>query len=55
MQGLHRVLNMPNHALMREYALITLNMIEYAGIHLKKQSAEYARILMYLMQCVAYD
>ena len=30
---------------MREYALRTLNMIEYAGIYLKKQSAEYARIL----------
>ena len=30
---------------MREYALITLNMIEYAGIYLKKQSSEYARIL----------
>ena len=30
---------------MREYALITLNMIEYASIYLKKQSAGYARIL----------
>ena len=30
---------------MREYALITLNMIEYAGIYLKKQSADYTRIL----------
>ena len=30
---------------MREYALITLNTIEYAGIYLKSQSAEYARIL----------
>ena len=30
---------------MREYALITLNTTEYAGIYLKKQSAEYARIL----------
>ena len=30
---------------MREYALITLNMIEYADIYPKKQSAEYARIL----------
>ena len=27
------------------YALITLKMIEYASICLKKQSAEYARIL----------
>ena len=32
-------LNMP------EYTLITLNMIEYAGIYLKKESPEYARIL----------
>ena len=30
---------------MRGCALITLNMIEYAFIHLKKQSAEYAGIL----------
>ena len=30
---------------MLEYASITLNMIEYARIYLKKQSAEYARIL----------
>ena len=33
---------------MGKYALVTLNMIEYAGIYLKKkkkQSAEYARIL----------
>ena len=30
---------------MREYALITLNTIEYAGIYLKSQSAEYDRIL----------
>ena len=29
---------------MREYALITLNMIKFAGIYLEKQSAEYARI-----------
>ena len=28
---------------MREYALITLNMTEYARIYLKKQSAEYSR------------
>ena len=28
---------------MREYVLITLNMIEYVGICLKKQSAEYGR------------
>ena len=31
---------------MCEYASITLNMIEYAGIYLEKQSAEYARILI---------
>ena len=30
---------------MHEYALITLNMIEYAGIYLKKQGGKYARIL----------
>ena len=30
---------------MSEYALIRLNMVEYATIYLKKQSAEYARIL----------
>ena len=30
---------------MREYASIMLNMIENAGIYLKKQSAEYDRIL----------
>ena len=29
---------------MREYVSITLKMIEYAGIYLKKQSVEYARI-----------
>ena len=31
---------------MSGYALITLNMIEYADVYLKKQSAEYARIIM---------
>ena len=30
---------------MREYALMTLNMIEYDGIYLEKKLAEYARIL----------
>ena len=30
---------------MREYASVTLSMIEYAGIYLKKQNGEYARIL----------
>ena len=30
---------------MCESASVTLNMIEYASIYLKKQSAEYARIL----------
>ena len=29
---------------MRGYALITLNMIDYAGIYLKKQRSEYVRI-----------
>ena len=48
MRRLHRVLNMPQQCLsISEYALITLNMIGYAGIFLKKQqqSAEYARIM----------
>ena len=31
---------------MREYALITLDMIEYTGIYLKKQSTEYPRIIL---------
>ena len=31
---------------MSEYALVTLNMIEYTGINLKKQSVEYARIIL---------
>ena len=31
---------------MSEYALITLNVIEYADVYLKKQSAEYARIIL---------
>ena len=31
---------------MGEYALITLNVIEYADVYLKKQSAEYARIIL---------
>ena len=30
---------------MRQYALITLNMLEYAYIYLNKQSSQYARIL----------
>ena len=30
---------------MREYALMTRNMIEYDGIYLEKKPAEYARIL----------
>ena len=30
---------------MRQYALTILNMMEYDGIHLEKQTAEYARIL----------
>ena len=31
---------------MSECALITLNMIEYTDIYLKKQSVEYARIIL---------
>ena len=31
---------------MSEYPLITLNLIEYAGTNLKKQSLEYARIIL---------
>ena len=31
---------------MREYALIRLDMIEYTGIYLKKQSTEYPRIIL---------
>ena len=31
---------------MSEYALIMLKMIEYADIYLKKQSAEFARIIL---------
>ena len=30
---------------MREYALITLHMIEHAGTYLKKQNDKYVRIL----------
>ena len=38
---------MLEYALKSQYAyvLITLNMIEYASIYLKKQSGEYAQIL----------
>ena len=40
---------------MREYALITLNMIEYVDIYLKKkQSAEHART-MNVSDAVAQD
>ena len=35
---------------MSGYALITLNMIEYADVYLKKQSTKYARIILSLMQ-----
>ena len=34
------------------YALITLNMIEYADVYLKKQSAEYARIILNVSDAV---
>ena len=30
---------------MHQYALIMLNMLEYASIYLNKQSSEYGRIL----------
>ena len=35
---------------MRDCALIMLNMIEYAGIYLKEQRAEYSKILNVLTQ-----
>ena len=39
--------NMPQYSPnMREYALIRLDMIEYTGIYLKKQSTEYPRIIL---------
>ena len=37
---------------MGEYALITLNVIEYADVYLKKQSAEYARIILTVSDAV---
>ena len=37
---------------MSEYVLITLNMIEYASIYLKKQSVEYARIILNVSDAV---
>ena len=37
---------------MSGYALIMLNTIEYADIYLTKQSAEYSRIILYLMQYI---
>ena len=37
---------------MSGYVLITLNMIEYADVYLKKQSAEYARIIMNVSDAV---
>ena len=37
---------------MSEYALITLNVIEYADVYLKKQSAEYARIILNVSDAV---
>ena len=38
-------LNMLKCVHIREYALLALSMIEYVGIYLKKQTAEYPRIL----------
>ena len=37
---------------MSEYPLIMLNMIEYADVYLKKQSAEYARIILNVSDAV---
>ena len=37
---------------MRKYDLLTLNTIDYAGIYLKKQSAEYARIILNVSDAV---
>ena len=37
---------------MSEYALITLNMIEYADVYLKKLSAEYARSILNVSDAV---
>ena len=37
---------------MSEYALIALNMIEYAGMYLKKQSVEYTRIILKVSDAV---
>ena len=45
---------------MREYASVTLSMLEYAGIYLKKQSSEYGTILnvsdaVHSMRSLAYS
>ena len=37
---------------MNGYALIPLNMIEYADLYVKKQSAEYARIIVNVSDAV---
>ena len=37
---------------MSGYALITLNIIEYADLYVKKQSAEYARIIVNVSDAV---
>ena len=37
---------------MHKYDLLTLNMIDYAGIYLKKQSVEYARIILNVSDAV---
>ena len=50
---LHRVLNIPEEAWMREYTLKKLNIVEYADIYLKKkQSVEYARIILNVSDAV---
>ena len=37
---------------MSGYALITLNMTAYADVYLKKQSVEYARIILNMSNAV---
>ena len=40
---------------MREYALITLNMIEYAGIYLRNQSADAVHSIRSLFKLLSSD
>ena len=50
-QGAEYALTMSQYAWL---SLLTLNMIKYAGIYLKKQSAEYTRILNVSDAYIAY-